>query len=279
MNRRLENASRAQNSSAARMSAEDRRKQIVHVAMSLFSERGFRGATTKEIAQAAGVSEAIIFRHFATKEDLYSAIIDHKACAATDGGGDDRTIVEAIRASVADLMRAKDDRAVFEHIALQMMRHHEADTDFLRLLFYSALEGHELSEMFWTRNVRAMYELLGGYIASRQREGALRAVAPNVVVRAFSGMIIHHSVTNILWDKARGLLNISNEDAAREFTRILFDGIHAEGERTDSARKRAARRSVAKAAGRTRADAVTNVASKATKTKSKTRTRARKGKA
>jgi TetR/AcrR family transcriptional regulator len=34
----------------------------------LFSKKGFRGTTTKEIAQAAGVSEAIIFRHFETKE-------------------------------------------------------------------------------------------------------------------------------------------------------------------------------------------------------------------
>src|SRR5688572_516282 len=69
-----------------RMCADDRRHQIVQVAMRLFSERGFRGTTTKEIAQAAGVSEAIIFRHFATKEDLYTAIIDHKGCggARTD---------------------------------------------------------------------------------------------------------------------------------------------------------------------------------------------------
>src|ERR687883_1828091 len=66
----------------ARMAAEDRRPQIVDVAMRLFSERGFRGTTTKEIAQAAGVSEAIIFRHFATKDDLYAAIIDLKSCSA-----------------------------------------------------------------------------------------------------------------------------------------------------------------------------------------------------
>src|SRR5215210_8722132 len=66
---------------AGRMCADDRRRQIAEVAMRLFSERGFRGTTTKEIAHAAGVSEAIIFRHFATKEDLYTAIIDFKACA------------------------------------------------------------------------------------------------------------------------------------------------------------------------------------------------------
>src|SRR5437588_12033707 len=69
-----------------RMVAGERRLQIVKVAMRLFSERGFRGTTTKEIAHAAGVSEAIIFRHFATKEELYTAIIDYKACAGIAAG-------------------------------------------------------------------------------------------------------------------------------------------------------------------------------------------------
>ena len=64
------------------MAGEERRHQIVSVAMRLFSQRGFRGTTTKEIAQAAGVSEAIIFRHFATKDELYAAILDLKACYA-----------------------------------------------------------------------------------------------------------------------------------------------------------------------------------------------------
>ena len=56
----------------ARMAAEDRRQQILDVAVQLFSQKGFRGTTTKEIAMAAGVNEAIIFRHFATKSELYT---------------------------------------------------------------------------------------------------------------------------------------------------------------------------------------------------------------
>src|SRR6201986_5421546 len=73
-------AAAAHQAVGVRMAAGERLTQIAQVAMRLFSERGFRGTTTKEIAQAAGVSEAIIFRHFATKEDLYSAIIDLKSC-------------------------------------------------------------------------------------------------------------------------------------------------------------------------------------------------------
>lgn len=210
---------------AGRMAAVDRRRQIVDVAMRLFSERGFRGTTTKEVAQAAGVSEAIIFRHFATKDDLYTAIIDHKAC--TGGMADmERPVVEDIQCSVAAHMEARDDRAVFEHIALHMMEHHARDTEFLRLLFYSALEGHKLSDMFWDRNVRALYDFLGSYIGERQRQGAFRiGFNPRVAVRAFVGMIIHHSVNNILWDRPRAILDIPNEEAARAFTDILLAGV------------------------------------------------------
>ncbi|MCA1592714.1 MAG: TetR/AcrR family transcriptional regulator [Acidobacteria bacterium] len=213
---------------SGRMAGGERRQQIVQIAMRLFSERGFRGTTTKEIAQAAGVSEAIIFRHFATKEELYTAIIDYKACVgslAAPGG----PAIEAIQCSVAEAMKERDDRAVFEGIALEMMRHHEQDPQFLRLLLYSALEGHQLAQMFWDRNVRVMYEFLGNYVRQRQRDGVFRDVDPLVIVRAFSASVIHHSLNNILWDKdpARRILNLSNEDAAREFTDILLRGINA----------------------------------------------------
>src|SRR5674476_1560623 len=60
-----------------RLNASDRRLQLVETALDVFSRKGFGGTTTKEIAAAAGVTEAIIFRHFPTKHDLYNAVIDH----------------------------------------------------------------------------------------------------------------------------------------------------------------------------------------------------------
>jgi AcrR family transcriptional regulator len=219
---------------AGRMAAEERRLQIVRVAMRLFSERGFRGTTTKEIAHAAGVSEAIIFRHFATKEELYSAIIDYKCCEGFGPGGageeSGHPVIETLRACVGDAMERRDDREVFRRIALSMMEHHARDHEFLRLLLYSALEGHQLAQIFWDKNVRVLYEFLGGYVRERQREGVFRGVDPFLVVRAFNGAIIHHSLNNILWerDAARRIVNVPAEEAAREFTEILLRGVLAE---------------------------------------------------
>jgi AcrR family transcriptional regulator len=219
----------------ARMCADDRRRQIAEVAMRLFSERGFRGTTTKEIAQAAGVSEAIIFRHFATKDDLYTAIIDYKGCggagaSAVAGRPEQPPFIDEIRGGVAEAMEYGDDLGVFQHVALHMLDHHEEDPEFLRLLMYIALENHSLRQAFWDRNVRVLYEFLGGYIRRRQREGAFRDVDPTAAVRVFVGSVIHHSLVNLLWDKdpARRIFRVTNEEAARQFAEILLRGIAAD---------------------------------------------------
>jgi AcrR family transcriptional regulator len=201
----------------ARMAGEERRLQILRVAVSLFSQKGFRGTTTREIASLARVSEAMVFRHFATKEELYTAILDHK-------GSSDTLNPEQI---AGPAIAKKDDRAVFERLAQAALDHHENDPEFQRLLLYSALEGHELADMFFETFVRGVYQLLGGYIRERQRDGAMAEVEPAVIVRAFLGMIIHHSLINNLWDPKRRVLNISNADAARFFTDILLNGICA----------------------------------------------------
>ena len=201
------------------MAGEERRLQILTIAEQLFSERGFRGTTTKEIALAAGVSEAMVFRHFATKEELYAAILDHKACSSGGKFEPELTSTEAIA--------RKDDRGVFESLALGALEHHEKDPQFQRLLLYSALEKHELAEMFFDQFVKRVYEFLGRYIRQRQREGALVEMDPAIAIRGFIGMIMHHSLNNNLWDPDRRLLNVSNEKAAQQFTDILLNGITA----------------------------------------------------
>jgi AcrR family transcriptional regulator len=208
------------------MAAEDRKLQILRVAVSLFSQRGFGGTTTKEIAHAAGVSEAMVFRHFATKQELYSEILDHKACSG-DSMNPEQMVAEALK--------QKDDRAVFERLALGALDHHESDPEFQRLLLHAALEGHELAEMFFEKFIRRVYELLGNYIAERQRDGAMVKVDPAIVIRSFIGMIIHHSLNNNLWDPNRRLLKISNQDAAKHFTEILLHGISVAGKSTHTA--------------------------------------------
>ncbi len=205
------------------MTGDERREQILQTAVDLFSRKGFKGTTTKEIAAAAGVSEAMVFRHFATKDDLYAAILDAKACI--DGThmfpweGNDLLLK-----AVAE----KDDFGVFYNIALAAMNKHHEDVPFMRLLFYSALEEHELAERFFQEFISQVYKFIGGYIAERQKDGAIRELDPRIAVRSFVGMMIHHSLNNILWDKKRVILDMTNEEAAANFARILLNGIRSQ---------------------------------------------------
>jgi AcrR family transcriptional regulator len=64
-------------SSTVRLPATERRQAIIDAAVRVFSDGSYRGVTTAEIARAAGVSEPILYRHFASKRDLYLAAVEH----------------------------------------------------------------------------------------------------------------------------------------------------------------------------------------------------------
>jgi AcrR family transcriptional regulator len=59
-----------------RLPAAERRQALVEAALRVFSEGSYAGATTAQIAREAGVSEPILYRHFASKRELYVACLD-----------------------------------------------------------------------------------------------------------------------------------------------------------------------------------------------------------
>lgn len=162
-----------------RSTSQERQAGLITAAASLFAAKGFNGTTTKEIARAAGVSEALVFKHFPTKRALYGAILAEKV-----------TVNELLEA-VEESAKKRDDRRVFTLIASFRIRP-GADSTLLRLLLFSALEGHELSEMFFGKHHRVFYDHLATYIGTRIAEGAFRKVDPLLAARAFIGMVVHH---------------------------------------------------------------------------------------
>jgi AcrR family transcriptional regulator len=59
----------------SKLSGEERRAAIIKAVRRVFADKGFHGTTTRELATAAGVSEALLFKHFPNKEALYSAML------------------------------------------------------------------------------------------------------------------------------------------------------------------------------------------------------------
>src|SRR4051812_12565940 len=126
----------------AKLTSEERRAAIVHAVRRVFAEKGFHGTTTRELAEAAGVSEALLFKHFPTKEALYSAM-QLSCCTEQDVGRYER--IGALEPSAATLVllvhflvsrivecgSARDELAIQQRL---MLRSLAEDGEFARLL-------------------------------------------------------------------------------------------------------------------------------------------------
>jgi AcrR family transcriptional regulator len=88
-------------SSVPRLCAEARKEAIVEAVQDVFAEKGFDGTTTRELAKAAGVSEALLYKHFPSKESLYAAMLD--ACAKGPTFAEASRILE-LKASTSTLV-------------------------------------------------------------------------------------------------------------------------------------------------------------------------------
>ena len=213
-------------SSVHKLPALQRRRQIIEEAMKLFSKKGFEGTTTKEIARSAGVSEAIIFRHFTTKEELYEAIIDFIIQRHST-----RFYFE-----LNEAMGQRDDVLVFETLAYRILETHREEPMLLRLLLFSGLEGHKLSQLFMETQVQPVYRLMSSYISLRVKEKAFRKAESMVLVRAFLGMVSHHSQIRVIYGDP--FLRTGNRGIAREFARIFLNGIRLTGKRSQRTKVR-----------------------------------------
>ena len=132
----------------------------------MFSQHGFSGTRTKDIAAACGVSEAILFRHFATKEDLYQAIL----ATYKNTAGSDEWIAEMQR-----LAAARNDAGFVECLVRHIFKSFKEDPSFHRLMLYARLDGHLLADLVHEQMGVPTFGMLRDYIAKRQREGAFRA--------------------------------------------------------------------------------------------------------
>ena len=192
-----------------RASARDRQASLIVAAAALFAAKGFNGTTTKEIAKAAGVSEALIFKHFPTKRRLYAAILAEKVT------------VNELREPMEAAAKKRDDHRVFTMIASYRIRP-GVDSTFLRLLLFSALEGHELSEMFFGKHLKVFYDHLATYIRTRIEEGAFRPLDPLLAARAFIGVVVHHRLLHEIFNVP---MQQSHEDTVATYVDLFLTGL------------------------------------------------------
>jgi TetR/AcrR family transcriptional regulator len=195
------------------LSGEERKRRLIEVAIDLFSQKGFGGTTTKEIAAAAGVNEAIIFRHFATKQQLYAAILDYKI--GEPGAGPHF-------AELRDLLEGDDDAALFGWLVKKVIELYREDQRFERLMLFAALEGHEIAVMHH-QLVTPFVEALRKYVERRQAAGALFACDPMLTITAVVGGAKQYAMGKYLFPGKSWAG--SDEEAARMLTRMAVEGL------------------------------------------------------
>jgi AcrR family transcriptional regulator len=165
-----------------RLDSDERRKAIVTAAVPLFARKGFAGTTTKELAEAAGISEALLFRHFPSKKHLYDEILrlgceGHPAleCLATLQPST-TTLVTMTHFMVGYfLLGGEVDRA-------------ELDTR-LRLVLHSLLEDGEYARELFDRILERIHPLFEASVEAATAAGDL---TPNVIDTANRFWFGHH---------------------------------------------------------------------------------------
>ena len=128
-----------------------------------------------------------MFKYFPTKAALYRAIIQKRM-----NGSEEMLFPK-------EAMDSLDDRQVFKSILSYLIRKNTADPTFMRLLLYSALEGHDLSKMFFENHAMDHTKLLAQYIRRRIKENGFRKVDPFLTARAFIGMAIHYVMSQEIY--------------------------------------------------------------------------------
>jgi AcrR family transcriptional regulator len=196
-----------------RLPSTERRAAILEAAIQLFADRGFRGVTTRELAQAVGVSEPILYQHFPSKKDLYDAIIE----SSMDAG-----YFEALE-GLARVAKDEDDQQFFRHVAESMVRWHEQRPDLIRLKLFSALEGHGLGDQFNEKASKPFIDLIVGYIERRIADGAFVPCDARATAFFFCASIAHHCTACQLFRSP--MLRIDTQSFIDQAVNILLNGI------------------------------------------------------
>jgi TetR/AcrR family transcriptional regulator, transcriptional repressor of aconitase len=150
-----------------RLDSDERRKTIVAAALPLFARKGFAGTTTKELAEAAGISEALLFRHFPSKKHLYGEILQ-LGCE----GDPALERLAALQPSTATLVRMIT--FMVRYFLLGGVDEAELDTR-LRLVLHSFLEDGEYARELFETIFERVHPLFVASIEAAVAAGDLKA--------------------------------------------------------------------------------------------------------
>jgi AcrR family transcriptional regulator len=170
------------------MSSEDRRTAIIKTAQRVFVEKGFYRTTTRELAEAAGVSEALLFKHFPNKEALYSAI---QMCCMDEQGAKTADRLESLEPSTSALVLLVHEMA--SHILGRQPD--EGVRSFIHLALRSLMDEGEFARVAIQGGPSEWVQKISACIAAARAAGDM---AEGPVHAGLGGWCAHQVITGIL---------------------------------------------------------------------------------
>ena len=154
----------------------DTKDRLLGATMKLVSEKGYLGATTREIAREAGVSELTLFRNFGSKEKLFEGLLGQY------------TFLPRLRE-----LRPRLDGLAYEEalmtIAKRFLLTLKEQKSFIKIMYSEANLYPDKVRKVYNNTIDEIRATLSGYFASLQKKGALRKVSPDTSARMFLGML------------------------------------------------------------------------------------------
>lgn len=161
---------------AKRLQASERRASILAVAKVLFADKGYHGVSVDEIAVRLAVSPAVLYRHFASKQDLYESVLSEIACKRED-------YVEVV-------VRGPDDfGGMLTHMTLMYVESVARDPDYLRMELHAALEGSQGARQFFENRWRPFADYIEFGLGELRKEGHVSNVDARIAALLYQGMV------------------------------------------------------------------------------------------
>ncbi len=192
----------------------DSRERILKTALEVFGSKGFTAATTKEIAERAGVNEVTVFRQFKSKNALFSAVIAEKSVLNDIAGhvrfDDDAPLEELIVHNVRTVLSIlKKNRHLFMVVLGDAWRYPKSRK--------------MLSETVMQRGI----EFLTAMMTRLVEEGRIREIQPEVAARALMGMVQGYFITRYMLG-GDDLDPVGDEIYIRGFASVFVNGVRLE---------------------------------------------------
>ncbi len=186
------------------------RQKLLEASLKIISEKGYLGATTREISRQAGVTELTLFRHFGTKEQLFEDLLNNY------------TFLPKLKGLMPELEALSYEEAL-TLIATKFLLTLKERKPMIRILFSEIhLYPEKIREMY-TAFIDEVRMTLGSYFQSLQKKGALRNVSPETAARAFLGMLLSYFRSEEIIREG-GVSKKRMEQNVREFVDIFIHG-------------------------------------------------------